>query len=125
DISQVIDRVNVTFFSSQAESGAKFFVRQTYSSEDETFKTLKEEDFCCRCRRVPSKSTAYTPGDTVLMESFRDKLILEPVEIVEYEDYNQVKVREFLRRGRDFNDPRCRPNELVCTQRTRTIHIDR
>ncbi|PGH04398.1 DNA (cytosine-5-)-methyltransferase [Blastomyces parvus] len=121
------ETVKVTFFAHQAEKGAKFFIRQTYFSEDETFTSLKEEHFSCECRK-PRSEPEFTIGDTVLIESFNelnpDQINLEPAEILGFGEPGQVNVRLFLRRGRDYNDASCRPNELVYTNRTRNIHLD-
>ncbi|OJD19732.1 hypothetical protein AJ78_00355 [Emergomyces pasteurianus Ep9510] len=127
DTSEVVEKVKVTFFAHQAEKDAKFFIRQTYFSEDETFTSLKEEHFYCHCRKFTSKPH-FSIGDTVLIEkpneSSPEQLYLEPVEIIEFGESGQVHVRELLRRGRDYNDATCRPNELVYTNRTRSVHVD-
>ncbi|OAX82279.1 hypothetical protein ACJ72_03373 [Emergomyces africanus] len=127
DTSEIVEKVEVTFFAHQAEKGAKFFIRQTYFSEDETFTTLKEEHFCCQCRK-PTPKPDFAIGDTVLVENLNeshpDQINLEPAEIIGFGEIDQVSVRVFLRRGRDCNDASCRPNELVYTNRTRNVHID-
>ncbi|WEW60595.1 DNA-methyltransferase [Emydomyces testavorans] len=115
-VSEVVKKVSVTFFSSRAEN-TDFFIRQSYHSSDETFTTLQEGDFQCRCGKV--KEVSYNPGDTVLVETSD---ILEPVEIIEFKGH-EVEVRELLRRSRDFKQ-NCRPNELVYTNRFRTIHVE-
>ncbi|EEQ85853.1 DNA methyltransferase Dim-2 [Blastomyces dermatitidis ER-3] len=127
DTSDIVEKVTVTFFAQQAEKGAQFFIRQTYFSEDETFTSLKEEHFKCQCRKPRSKPE-FKVGDTVLIENFDelnpDQINLEPAEILGFGESGQVNVRVFLRRGRDYNDAGCRPNELVYTNRTRTVHVD-
>ncbi|PGH26565.1 hypothetical protein AJ80_01694 [Polytolypa hystricis UAMH7299] len=122
DTTQVLKKVNVSFFSHETNN-KEFFVRQTYFSEDETFVTLKDEHFTCPCRKPPPQHD-YHVGDTVLAESSAgETLRLEPVEIMELKG-KSVKVRIFLRRRRDFNDEGCRPNELVFTDRFKTVHLD-
>ncbi|KKZ64251.1 hypothetical protein EMCG_09776 [[Emmonsia] crescens] len=127
DTSEIVEKVKVTFFAHEAEKEAMFFVRQTYFSEDETFASLKEEHFYCQCRK-PTPKPDFTIGDTVLIESFNesnpDQINLEPAEIFEFSEFSQVNVRVLLRRGRDYNDASCRPNELIYTNRTRSIHVD-
>ncbi|KAL1953474.1 hypothetical protein VTO42DRAFT_2788 [Malbranchea cinnamomea] len=119
DITQVVRKVRVNFFSDQEVGGAEFFVRQTYNSEDDTFTTLKQADFCCSHRRQPSPRT-FSPGDTVLVEF---GLRLEPAEIIKFEG-NKVEIRQLLRRNRDFCDASSRPNELVYTNRFCTVNIE-
>ncbi|EER44131.1 DNA methyltransferase [Histoplasma capsulatum var. duboisii H88] len=127
DTSEIVEKVNVTFYSCQAEKGAKFFIRQTYFSEDESFTSLKEEHFNCQCRK-PTSKPEFSIGDTVLVESSNksnsDQVYLEPVEILEFCESGLVNVRVLPRRGRDYNDASCRPNELVYTNRTRSIDVD-
>lgn len=120
---EVVGKVDVTFFSSVAR-GAPYFVRQTYCTDDEVFLTLKEEDFYCHHRKKRSGMSdcdgeAYQPGDTVLVETGS---ILEPMEIVSCGN-KALLVRELLRRARDFNEPERDPNELVYTDRTRSIYV--
>ena len=130
EVTEVVEKINVSFFSdpirdSPTREHKNFFIRQSYHSEDETFATLKKPDFCCDCRRkVPEHD--YKIGDTVLVESITDNdMRLEPVEITKIGERRQeIEVRELLRRGRDFKDSRCRPNELVYTDSFREIHVD-
>lgn len=121
EITEVVAKLDVSFFSSESRNGADFFVRQIYLTEDEVFMTLKEDDFYCyhRKKRDSLQKPVYQPGDTVLVEA-SDRL--EPVEIINC-DERMAEVRELLRRSRDFNDPRSRPNELVYTDRTRRIYV--
>ncbi|PGH15116.1 hypothetical protein AJ79_02642 [Helicocarpus griseus UAMH5409] len=125
DTSEIVKKVKVTFFSHQVEKGAEFFIRQTYFSDDETFASLKEEHLNCRCRK-PAPKPDFVVGDTVLVESFGesdpDNMHLEPAEILEIKK-SQVSVRILPRRER-YDDSDCRPNELVYTNRTRSVHVD-
>ncbi|EER23357.1 DNA (cytosine-5)-methyltransferase, putative [Coccidioides posadasii C735 delta SOWgp] len=116
-VTEVVKKVSVTFFSDRAID-TDFFVRQTYHSGDETFRTLHKGDFECQCSK--SQDRKYNVGDTVLVETSD---VLEPVEIVEVSG-DEVKVRVLLRRSRDFNDDSCRPNELVYTGHFRHIHLE-
>ena len=119
--TEVIAVPKVAFFSSQ--KGEKdFFVRQVYCTEEEIFVTLSQSDFYCSHRKTPiPRSPSFSPGTTVLV---KNGSILEPVEIIKYWENCTVEIRLLLRRGRDFQDYRCRPNELVYTDRTRIVHVD-
>lgn len=127
EATEVVQKVNVSFFSDGTNvKKSDFFIRQSYHSEDETFATLKEEDFCCNCRTNTSSIPThnYTIGDTVLVESIcNDDIILEPAEIMNIQQTGDIEIRELQRRGRDFKEL-CRPNELVYTNKFREIHID-
>ncbi|KAK2808794.1 hypothetical protein FQN50_004467 [Emmonsiellopsis sp. PD_5] len=123
DTTEIIKKVKVSFFSSQAEKGSDFFIRQTYFSEDETFISLKEDHLSCPCHKTQPEPD-YRVGDTVLIEaSDPSEIILEPAEILNIDGPN-VEVRLLPRRGRDYHDSTARPNELVYTDSTRQIHIE-
>lgn len=57
----------------------------------------------------------YQPGDTALVGSVRHgKDVLEPIEIVRFDDYaHEVEVRVLERRHRIEGESQARPNELV------------
>ncbi|KAI1981640.1 hypothetical protein LOZ53_004704 [Ophidiomyces ophidiicola] len=125
NVSEVIKRVSITLFSNRPEN-TDFYIRQTYHSNDESFRTLRETDFQCKCSKTRTNSTSYkvhrqkySVGDTVLVETSH---LLEPVLIMELND-QEVKVRELLRRSRDFGG-KCCPNELVFTERFRNVHVE-
>ncbi|KAK2793888.1 DNA methyltransferase Dim-2 [Onygenales sp. PD_12] len=125
EATEIVKKVKVSFFSSQAEKGSGFFIRQTYFSEDETFVSLKEDHFSCPCDKRQPK-LEYKVGDTVLIEASDPRtreIILEPVEILAMDGSN-VEVRLLPRRGRDYHNSTARPNELVYTNSTRHIHIE-
>ena len=118
--TEVLAVPKVAFFSSQ-KGEEDFFVRQAYCTEEEVFVTLNQNDFYCSHRKTPvPQSTSFLPGTTVLVKAGS---ILEPAEIVKYWENCTVEIRILLRRGRDFQDYRCRPNELIYTNRTRTVHV--
>ncbi|KAL1852673.1 hypothetical protein Plec18167_009597 [Paecilomyces lecythidis] len=122
--TEVVGKVDVSFFSSMAREGAQFFVRQTYCTDDETFLALKEEDFYCSHRKKSSHlgescRETYHPGDTVLVHTGSR---LEPVEIISCSDKN-LRVRQLLRINEDFDEPNRDQNELVYTDRTRSVYV--
>jgi DNA (cytosine-5)-methyltransferase 1 len=118
NITEVVNKVPIVFHTDRAQKGG-FFIRQVYNSSDETFTTLKPQDFVCPCRR-PMSTLDYKPGDTVLVKG-PSGTFLEPAQIVTVIAAGRFEVRELLRRGRDFGDPAAKPNELVYTERFRTI----
>ena len=126
DITQVVKKVDVSFFTERAFGKAEFFVRQTYK-DDQTFTTLKDDDFCCS-HRQEVESLCYTVGDTVLVETqVGDEIRLEPTEIVGMNG-QEVTVRRLPPRNRFFgsrcNGPsKARPNELVYTNHFDTVSI--
>lgn len=125
DIGQVAKKVPVTFSTRKPANNTGFFARQTYHSVDETFTTLRKKDFLCECRQTPS-TPSYEPGDTVLVEApASGELRLEPAEVVtaSTEDDN-IELRELLRRNRDFGETSASPNELVYTDRFRTVKTE-
>ncbi|GAD94844.1 DNA methyltransferase Dim-2 [Paecilomyces variotii No. 5] len=122
--TEVVGKVDVRFFSSMAREGSQFFVRQTYCTDDETFLALREDDFYCSHRKKSSHLSEscremYHPGDTVLVHT-GDKL--EPVEIISCSDM-KLRVRQLLRRKEDFDEPDRDRNELVYTDRFRTVYV--
>lgn len=130
EVTEVVQKVKVSFFSDGTNVRSDFFIRQSYHSEDETFATLKEKDFCCNCRRTKASqdspaTCAYAVGETVLIESVYDNdMILEPAEITDIQESGDIQIRELRRRQRDFKDPKSRPNELVYTNKFREVHVD-
>ncbi|EEH22323.2 hypothetical protein PABG_04534 [Paracoccidioides brasiliensis Pb03] len=129
DTSEIVKKLNVTFFAHKAEKGADFFVRQTYFSDDETFTSLKKDHFSCQCRQPPTTPN-FEIGDTILFESVKeshpDQVNLEPAEILEFGESCQVKIRLLLRRSQYVGAKSTiyRPNELVYTNRTHVIHVN-
>jgi DNA (cytosine-5)-methyltransferase 1 len=118
NITEVVKKVPISFYTDRAQKGG-FFIRQVYNSSEETFTTLRAQDFACPCRQ-PKTTPDYKPGDTVLVKG-TSGTFLEPAQIVTVTEAGSFEVRELLRRGRDFGDPVAKPNELVYTERFRTV----
>ena len=120
--SEVVHKSHVAFFAGPDNLEADFFVRQKYVEAEQSWMTLQESDFHCRCQE-PSKGPKYEIGQTLLVaRALRTGLktgqdILEPVELVENCPDGQIdaiRVRRLARRGRDYEqDADC--NELVYT----------
>lgn len=116
--SEVVHKIHVAFFAGPENLEADFFVRQKYVEAEQSWMTLRESDFQCRCQ-APSKSPEYEIGQTLLIAKAltTDQDILEPVELVEHCPEGQIdaiRVRRLSRRGRDYEQD-ADPNELVYT----------
>lgn len=98
------------------------FVRQTYITCDQSFRTLRKDDFACNCHKPPFNEYArvhqdYAVFDTILiLTKRRGEEILEPCIIEEFLPLQEsVRVRQLQRAGRDFSCVEARPNDLVWT----------
>ncbi|KAI9857938.1 MAG: DNA methyltransferase Dim-2 [Vezdaea acicularis] len=125
-LDDVCCKPSVAFHAQPDSTGAEFFVRQSYQSDNASFVTLKGSAFRCKCDNLLKSDLEdvmekYKIGDTVLVltkaRGERDRL--EPVEIVEFltegaEEY--VRARRLKRRARDYEDSNdAKRNELVYT----------
>ncbi|EFQ97426.1 hypothetical protein MGYG_00467 [Nannizzia gypsea CBS 118893] len=105
----VVKKVAVDFFSfDEDRDGSTLFVRQTYQTKDETFRTLSDSDFTCHCRAPKEPTQNFKVGDTVLAQ-FSNKL--KPAEIISI-GAEEAVLRVFIYH-RDLGEKNCRPNELV------------
>lgn len=116
--SEVVHKSHVAFFAGPDNLEADFFVRQKYVEAEQSWMTLRESDFHCRCRE-PRQSPKYEIGQTLLIAKALNTTqdILEPVELVEHCPEGQtdaIRVRRLSRRGRDYEQD-ADPNELVYT----------
>lgn len=116
--SEAVHKAHVAFFAGPDNLKADFFVRQKYVEAEQSWMTLRESDFQCRCKE-PTKSSKYEIGQTLLISKALNASqdILEPVELVENSpegQANAVRVRRLSRRGRDYEQD-ADPNELVYT----------
>lgn len=116
--SEVVRKAHVAFFAGPDNLEAEYFVRQKYVEAEQSWMTLRESDFRCRCQE-PRKSPKYEIGQTLLvaraLNTSQD--ILEPVELVENCPEGReeaIRVRRLSRRGRDYKQD-ADPNELVYT----------
>ena len=117
---EVIRRPQVAFFAGPDTEGVDYFVRQSYLECDGAWRTLRDTDFVCTCRKKELEIT-YSNGDTLLVTI---KESLEPVVFIEREHNGtagKVKVRRLRRRKRDYGDVRASPNELVLTNQVEVI----
>lgn len=122
NITEVIGKVDVTFFSARARGNAEYFIRQKYNNDDPSFVTFTAKDLICSHKRR-SPSAIHRVGDTVLVVSLSNgEEILEPAEIVQINTRN-ILARQQLRRRRDFGDRSAPPNELVYTERIITTSV--
>lgn len=125
----MVTRVPVGFFEAPNESGNEFFIRQKYRTDEPAFLTLRKKDLNgCRHKKVPKSKyelmkERYQSGDTVLVGSvLNGKDILEPVEIVNFDEYTQeIEVRMLERRHRMECNSYTRPNELLYTEQVVSI----
>ncbi|TKA71985.1 hypothetical protein B0A49_07369, partial [Cryomyces minteri] len=132
-VSEVVCKINVEWFPRNSKSRADYFVRQKYRTDEELgafdFVSLKNTDFTCECESVQKSALEavmekYIKGDTVLVVQHKGATSeLEPVVIVDFVlEKEQVVVRRLKRAARDLKDERARPNELVWTNQTYSIH---
>jgi DNA (cytosine-5)-methyltransferase 1 len=103
-LRDVVGKAAVTWMPSIIPTDT-YFIRQKYNTEDNCFTTLNDVDLNCRCGQSPTKSyTAveleYRVRDTVLVAD-KNGVLLEPAIIVAFQN-DKVKIRELLRRARDF-----------------------
>ncbi|KAL9030476.1 MAG: hypothetical protein Q9196_001420 [Gyalolechia fulgens] len=116
----VARKVGVALFGLPETPGAEYFIRQTYSSIESHWTTLRPSDFRCRCNLGRVQALAqYNLGDTLLVKAVSPNDTLEPVVLVEKNpdgNVNKACVRRLLRK-RDFGDKTAEPNELVYTER--------
>lgn len=122
---EVIHKSHVAFFAGPENITADFFVRQKYVEAEQSWVTLRESDFRCRCQE-PSKSPNYDIGQTLLVARALNTTqdILEPVELAENCPEGQtdaIRVRRLSRRGRDYGQD-AEPNELVYTDVLEIVH---
>ena len=116
--SEIVHKSRVAFFAGPDNLQADFFVRQKYVEAEQSWMTLRESDFQCRCQQW-TKSPEYEVGQTLLISKALStgQDILEPVELVEKRPDGQlgaIRVRRLSRRGRDYEQD-ADPNELVYT----------
>lgn len=126
---EVVQKVTVAFHGEPDTIGDKYdyFVRQKYISNYQSWETLKETDFRCTCK-APTKSPTYEVGDTLLISTISSvsEQVLEPVELIELAPggrKTRIRVRQLLRRGRDYNQEDAEPNELVYTNTYEVVDI--
>ncbi len=136
--SDAVAKVPVSFFGSPSHSTAGYFVRQKYRTVpgQEAFVTLRQSDFKCWHQSPETNKSdlqlfmkRYAVGDTILVpEEVAGTTILEPVEIVSFEQRNSreaVQMRRLLRRRRDYQDEEAKPNELVYSDDVYEIPVER
>ncbi|KAL8938525.1 MAG: hypothetical protein Q9216_003855 [Gyalolechia sp. 2 TL-2023] len=117
--TDVARKIGLALFGFPDTPGAEFFIRQTYSSAESHWTSLRPSDFRCRCNvdHVPTLDQ-YTLGDTLLVRAVSPNDTLEPVILVEKGpdgDPNKACVRRLLRKREDFGDSTAEANELVYT----------
>ncbi|RAR03204.1 S-adenosyl-L-methionine-dependent methyltransferase [Stemphylium lycopersici] len=113
----------------------RFFVRQTYITQESSFVSVTEEHKTCMCKKENSSPIDnYRPGETVyLRKSLQKEEILDPVVVYKiYELKGLVLVRKLSRLGRDYatlaekahrsNVP---PNEVVLTNQYEEVDVTR
>ncbi|KAF1942462.1 hypothetical protein EJ02DRAFT_422207 [Clathrospora elynae] len=103
----------------------RFFIRQTYITQESAFLSVQEGHKTCMCRKEkPAFIDSHHPGDTVyLTKTVRGEKVLEPVVIKSISKAtNKVNVRKLLRLERDCAELTIKahrsiidPNELVLT----------
>ncbi|KAM5475340.1 putative DNA (cytosine-5-)-methyltransferase [Microsporum audouinii] len=123
-IQDVVKKVPVDFFAFHDHpdsTSSTLFVRQTYQTKDETFKTLVYSDFTCRCNDTEKSIPKFKAGDTVLA-LFSNRL--KPAEIINLGPEEAI-LRVFQYRGKDLGERNCRPNELVYCDNFQTVPIKR
>lgn len=113
----------------------RFFVRQTYVTQDSAFVSLRSSHKTCTCRRAKSTPVDdYIRGDTVYLARTRngDKF-LDPVVIQRIDHANgTVRVRKLLRLERDCKGLATKArrlnlaaNELVLTDENEDVAVSR
>jgi DNA (cytosine-5)-methyltransferase 1 len=101
-----------------------YFVRQTFNTSDQSFRTLQTDDFICSCQK-PTVDTftemrqRFSLFDTVLVKAKRrGSEILEPCIIEQFDAERElIQVRRLQRAKRDFDCAEARPHELVWTSK--------
>lgn len=125
---EVLDVVKVLWHGNPRVSRRDLVVRQTYL-EHERFVVLRDAHKECqhlKQRSIQAKQNIYQVGQTVLAPAFEQgpKRGLEPCEVLGYaRDGSQILIilRRLLRRVEIRGEDRCRPNELVYTDKTYKI----
>ncbi len=127
--SEVVQKVRVAFHADPDSIDAEtdYFVRQKYLNDEQSWVTLQESDFRCHCKD-PKKPPKYEIGDTLLVSTVLsiNEQVLEPVELVEKAPDgrgNRIRVRQLLRRGRDYKQEDAEANELVYTDTLEIVDI--
>ena len=119
---EVIYKPRVAFFGDPGTPDVDFFVRQRYVESDGAWQTLQEAHFQCCCRSA-KRPFQYQIGSTLLVEINK---VLEPAVLVENSPdgiHDKVKLRQFLRRNRDYGDIKAVQNELIFTDQVRTVSL--
>ena len=119
---EVVSKPKVAFFGGTDTPNADFFVRQKYNEADSAWVTLKMSDFECVCN-TPQKVEIYSTGATVLVKIAHSELdtALEPVELLEPSNLDQIRVRRLLSRRKYYGDFEADSNELVYTSKIETV----
>lgn len=101
---------------------SKHFIRQTYMTSDQSFRTLADDHLTCSCRRpvinhFDRVQQSFQIHDTVLVLTTRKGIeTLEPRIIDEFvKSTKTVRVRRLLRAKRDYDCIGARANDLVWT----------
>ena len=124
--AEVLGTVSVRWFATDPTEAVpgQFVVRQTYKTEDNSFHTLRKEQFSCDCETyvkspLEEVMAKCSIGDTILLEERCTRAsgkTLEPALIVDFVlEREEIRVRRLLRRKRDLGNAEARPNELVWT----------
>lgn len=126
--SEVVRKVKVKFGRADSGNNYDFFVRQTYITDEDdaryaSFVTFRTGYTRCGCEGETDSAPTYKEGETVLVSGL-PRGRLEPVILLEQTSGSaRVQVRKLRRRGRDFNDPDAKANELVYTEETAFISV--
>ncbi|KAH6851486.1 hypothetical protein BKA58DRAFT_395043 [Alternaria rosae] len=113
----------------------RFFIRQTYVTQDSAFISLRSSHKTCTCRRAKSTPVDdYVRGDTVYLARTRNgDMFLDPVVIQHIDRANgTVRVRKLLRLERDCKGLATKArrlnlvaNELVLTDENEDVSVTR
>jgi DNA (cytosine-5)-methyltransferase 1 len=129
---EIFDAVNVIWHGTPSSSSQELFIRQTYI-DNERFVTLKDEHKSCKHSRSihglqgSSIDQRLPIGQTVLAPpQHKSKYDLEAYEIVEYvaKGSKQMAILRHLKRRHEI-DGKGRPNELVYTEKTDSVEIEK
>jgi DNA (cytosine-5)-methyltransferase 1 len=119
--TDVKGRYDIAWSPSTINKNGRFFIRQTYITQESAFVTFTKEHNTCVCRKKKTSPVdSYRPGDTAYLRTSNKELI-DPVLIININRATGfVTVRKLLRLGRDCSDLAIKahrsnvaPNELV------------